>query len=159
MPPSKRFIEITEEMKDIHARKNAGYAGDSDDPWANFRMAEMFGVSAFQGCLVRMSDKFIRIANLSKNPNNEQVGESIVDTLEDLANYAVIAICLYEQEQEKRKEKLNAEHRGNGAGKATRTKSGSDKSISSEKSLVKNGDEYTPPKILPEWRENLGRGS
>lgn len=101
-PNKTRFQELIEKMQDIQRRKNAGYAGqDNPDPWANFRMAEMFGVSAFIGCLVRMSDKFIRIANLVKNPKNEQVNESITDTLLDLANYCLIAICLYEEEHKK----------------------------------------------------------
>jgi hypothetical protein len=93
----KRFMELVQEMADIHIRKNKGYSGDNPDSWANFRMAEMFGVSAFKGCLIRMSDKFIRVSNLTKNPANDQVGENIKDTLIDLANYALIAICLMEE--------------------------------------------------------------
>jgi hypothetical protein len=90
-------------MKELHERKNAGYAGaNNPDPWDNFRLAERFGVSAFQGCLVRMSDKFIRVANLSKDPNNDMVGEPIVDTLMDLAAYALIGICLFEEQQEEK---------------------------------------------------------
>jgi hypothetical protein len=102
MPASKRFMELTEQMKDIHKRKNAGYAGDCDDPWANFRQSELFGISSFDGCMIRLSDKFIRVANLRKNLNNDKVGESIKDTLIDLANYAIIAYCLYEEEEEKK---------------------------------------------------------
>ena len=97
MPPSERFMQIIEEMKDIHLRKNAGYGG-ADDPWKNFRMATSFGVPASTGCLIRMSDKFARVQSLLQNPANDKVGESIKDTLEDLANYAVIAICLMEEE-------------------------------------------------------------
>jgi hypothetical protein len=93
-------MELTDKMKDIHIRKNAGYAGDCEDPWANFRYSELFEVSAFKGCMIRLSDKFIRAANLIKNPDNEQVGEALTDTLLDLANYAIIAICLYFEEQE-----------------------------------------------------------
>jgi hypothetical protein len=97
---SQRYIKLLEEAKDLHIRKNAGYSGaDNPDPWANFRMAEDFGVSAFRGCLVRMSDKYIRIKNLLKDPNNEQVGESIKDTLKDLSAYALIALCLLEEEE------------------------------------------------------------
>ena len=97
---SKRYIELLEEMKSLHEKKSAGYAGiDNPDPWANFRMAEAFGVSAFKGCLIRLSDKYIRVTNLVKNPNNDQVGESIKDTLFDLAAYALIAICLLELEE------------------------------------------------------------
>ena len=96
---SAKFMNLLTEMEDIHKRNNAGYAGeDSMDPWANFRMSEAIGVSAFNGCLVRMGDKYTRVCNLAKNPDNEQVGESIHDTLIDLANYALIAICLYEEE-------------------------------------------------------------
>lgn len=98
---SAKFMNLLTEMEDIHKRKNAGYAGEgSMDPWANFRMSEAIGVSAFNGCLVRMGDKYTRVCNLAQNPDNEQVGESIHDTLIDLANYALIAICLYEEEEE-----------------------------------------------------------
>jgi hypothetical protein len=107
MPPSKRFMELTETMKDIHIRKNAGYAGDCLDAFKNFRESEDFGVSAFMGCMVRMSDKWSRIKSLSKNPNNDMVGESIKDTLIDLANYSIIAYCLYEEEEKIRKENVD----------------------------------------------------
>lgn len=96
---SQRYLQLLDEMKDLHIRKNAGYAGDSPDPWANFRMSESFGVSAFLGVLVRMSDKYIRITNLVKNPNNEKVGESIKDTLFDLAAYSLIAIAILEEKE------------------------------------------------------------
>lgn len=99
---SKKYLDLLERMKVLHERKNAGYAGqDNPDPWANFRMSEAFGVSPFKGCLVRMSDKYIRVTNLVKNPSNEQVGENIKDTLMDLAAYALISICLLEEEDEK----------------------------------------------------------
>lgn len=99
---SQRFLQLLEEAAELHRRKNAGYAGkDNPDPWANFRLAENFGVSAFQGCMVRLSDKFIRVGNLTKDSSNDMVGESIIDTLRDLAAYSYIAICLYEEQQEK----------------------------------------------------------
>lgn len=83
----------------LHRAKNAGYAGEGNpDPWANFRMAEAFGVSALDGCLVRMSDKYSRIHSLRENAANEQVGEAITDTLADLAAYALIAVCLINEE-------------------------------------------------------------
>lgn len=97
---SKRYLELLEQMKTLHEKKNAGYAGmENPDAWANFRMSESFGVSAFKGCLVRMSDKYIRVTNLVKNPKNEQVGENVKDTLFDLAAYALIAVCLLEEEE------------------------------------------------------------
>lgn len=95
---SEQFLTLLEKMKQLHISKCAGYAGqDNNDPWANFRMSKRFGVSPFIGCLVRMSDKYIRVSNLIQNPDNEQVGENIQDTLLDLAAYALIAICLLDE--------------------------------------------------------------
>lgn len=86
--------------KNLHIAKNAGYAGaDNPDPWANFRLAANFGVSPVEGVYVRMSDKYIRTTNLRANPANERVGESLLDTLADLAAYSLIAICLLREER------------------------------------------------------------
>ena len=97
---SQAYLEKLEQMKDLHIRKNAGYAGHNPDAWANFRMAEAFGVTALDGCLVRMSDKYIRVANLMKDSALDQVGENVKDTLMDLAAYALIAICLLEESED-----------------------------------------------------------
>lgn len=79
----------------LHIAKNAGYAGaDQPDPWANFRQSAAFGITPFGGVLVRLSDKYIRSVNLRRDPSNERIGESLADTLFDLAAYALIAICL-----------------------------------------------------------------
>jgi len=91
---STEYLKLLEDMADLHQRKNAGYSGDNPDSWANFRNCEVFGVSAQAGVLTRMSDKWARLTNLWKNPRNEQVGESIDDTLMDLAAYALILVCL-----------------------------------------------------------------
>lgn len=100
MAGSLIYRKLLDDAWDLHIRKNAGYAGaDNPDPWANFRMAEDFGISAFEGCLVRMTDKYARIRSLRKNPDNDQVNESIRDTLQDLAAYALIAICLLDEEK------------------------------------------------------------
>lgn len=94
-----KYLKLLDNMRELHIKKNAGYSGDSTDRWANFRMSESFGVSAFLGCLMRMTDKFIRVQNLVKNPKNDMVGESIKDTLLDLASYALIAYCLFEEKE------------------------------------------------------------
>lgn len=100
-----RFLELLKDMESMHNKKNAGYAGvGAVDPLANFKYSILFGVKPSTGCMVRMSDKFIRISNLIKNPNADQVGESIKDTLMDLAVYCLICICLLEEEMESRKE-------------------------------------------------------
>lgn len=92
---SAEYLALLDEMRSLHVRKNAGYAGIGNvDPWANFRMSEGFGVDTLRGVLVRLSDKYIRVQNLLANPANDQVGESIDDTLMDLSAYALIAICV-----------------------------------------------------------------
>lgn len=104
--PSQAYKDLLDSAWDLHVAKNAGYAGaENPDPWANFRMSEEFGVSALEGCLVRMSDKYIRITNLMKDASNEQVGESIRDTLRDLSAYALIAVCLLDERANEREER------------------------------------------------------
>lgn len=98
-----RFTELVQDMISLHDRKNAGYAGhDQEDPLKNFRLAELMGVAPSTGCLVRMGDKFARLSSLARQASNEQVGESPVDTARDLAVYALLYICLWEEEQEAR---------------------------------------------------------
>lgn len=94
---SKLFLELAATIPETHKAKNAGYSGDNPDPWANFRRSEEFGVEAWRGCLIRMSDKFSRLISLAKNPDNEQVGESFEDTAMDLANYSIILVCLHRE--------------------------------------------------------------
>lgn len=102
MAANPRFLELLESMKQTHIDKNSGYAGKNNpDTFANFRESERFGVSAFLGCMTRLSDKFIRVCNLIRDPSNEKVGEKLTDTLIDLANYCLIAICLWEEKKEK----------------------------------------------------------
>ena len=95
---SPEYLRLLETMADLHRRKNAGYAGGKADPWDNFRECEDFGVPAFVGVLVRLSDKWKRIKSLQRNPANDQVGESKRDTLMDLAAYALIAVCLLDEQ-------------------------------------------------------------
>lgn len=96
-----RFLELLDETRNTHIGKAAGYSGsDNPDTWANFREAIAWGLTPLQGCLVRMGDKYRRIQSLRRDPNNDRVGEPIRDTLMDLANYALIAVCLHEEEEQ-----------------------------------------------------------
>jgi hypothetical protein len=95
---SLRFFGHLRKMWVTHLGKNAGYAGeDNQDSFANFREAENLDIPTFTGVLLRMSDKWSRIKSLHKKASNEQVGESLQDTLLDLANYCLIAICISEE--------------------------------------------------------------
>jgi len=98
MAASAAYLELLEQMEVMHRNKAAGYSGqDNPDTWANFREATQWGLTPLQGCLVRLGDKYRRVQNLMRDPTNDQVGESMRDTLMDLASYSLIAICLLEE--------------------------------------------------------------
>jgi len=87
------FYDILVRAADIHARKNLNYAGMGDDPFKNFKECEDFGIPAWKGILVRMSDKWMRIKNLA-NGMPDLVGESLEDTILDLLVYSGIDLCM-----------------------------------------------------------------
>lgn len=66
-------------------------------------------VSASDAILVRMSDKFARIVNLSRNSRDpdiagrDVVGESLNDTMRDVCGYAILWLCCRQNETERRK--------------------------------------------------------
>ena len=93
---SGAYLQLLDQMSKLHLAKNAGY-GSKHDAWSNFRLSEAWGVPAYLGCLIRMSDKYQRLQNLLADPSNEQMGESIVDTAMDLAAYALIFVCLWNE--------------------------------------------------------------
>lgn len=95
-----RYLALLDSMRALHIAKASGYAGDDPDVWTNFREANRWGVSALDGALVRMGDKYRRAQNVYTNPANERVGEALRETLVDLAAYALIAVCLLDERLE-----------------------------------------------------------
>lgn len=97
------FHQILRNMGEVHDRKNSDYANSDTDRYKNFRLCEMAGISAFDGCLTRLSDKFARVMNLAEKARRDEGpavrDESIEDTLLDMANYAVIALILHRQQR------------------------------------------------------------
>lgn len=88
------FREICEMMADLHDTKSADYSG-VQDPYANMRECEKMEIPAWQGALVRITDKTSRLMAFAKKGSVNH--EAIEDTFVDLANYAVIALILYKQ--------------------------------------------------------------
>lgn len=86
-----RFYALLDELADLHSKKNHDYAM-TDNPLSNFTRAASLGVEPWRGILVRMSDKWSRIEQLSqgKTPKNESLRDSLVD----LAVYALLCILL-----------------------------------------------------------------
>ena len=77
---TSKFKTITVGMADLYERKNADYGNSFD------MSLDKHGVIAG---IVRMEDKMNRIATLTKNVQKVN-DESIIDTLTDLANYAIM---------------------------------------------------------------------
>jgi hypothetical protein len=77
---------------ELHKAKDGDYAGG--ESLSNFRACERFGVSAWRGALVRMSDKWSRLMSVLEKGGPDVKGETIDDTLDDLAVYAVIVRVL-----------------------------------------------------------------
>ena len=88
------FLSALKEMAELHDRKNLDY-GTEEDPFANVRSSEEFGIPAWLGAIVRANDKMRRLKTFAKK--RRLANESVEDSLLDMANYAVIALVLYRQ--------------------------------------------------------------
>ncbi len=98
-PVSQRYFDLLETLRLLHLSKSAGYGcPDGTDPLLNIRRgAEFVGIPAWQGAMVRLSDKVTRLAVFNKTGNLPH--ESVEDTLLDLASYSLLALLLYQEEQ------------------------------------------------------------
>jgi hypothetical protein len=96
-PNSARFHELLGELAELHDLKQQDYGRD-DDPFANVRASEEWGVPGWVGAMVRANDKIRRLQALIANGTLANV--SAVDSLRVLAVYAVIALVLFEQERQ-----------------------------------------------------------
>lgn len=89
---TKEFLKSIERTfavgLDICTKKNADYAGE-DDPFKNFKSAEVVGVPLERAILVRVLDKLSRVSNLL-DKEAAVADESIEDTLIDMINYLAI---------------------------------------------------------------------
>ena len=102
---TKEYLEFhqkyCEDMMSITKAKNADYAGSAEDPFANFRLTDSFGVSSVeQGFFTRMTDKMSRIASFIKNGELQVKDESVIDTFKDLSNYAALFAGYLESQKE-----------------------------------------------------------
>ena len=76
------YYSVVGRMKDIYAAKNADYGN-------SFEMTlDKYGII---GAIIRMQDKMNRIDRYYWKPDEDKkVDESLIDTLEDLGNYAIM---------------------------------------------------------------------
>jgi len=103
------FVKYVEEMKEIHSSKNHDYA-DQKEPLSNFRLVYelTLGIpdSPFKVSFTRLVEKVLRIKEIASK-GNKVIGESIIDSLMDLANYSILGRILIEEYEDKVKDDID----------------------------------------------------
>jgi hypothetical protein len=87
---------IIDEIVKLRDKKAFDY-GNEDDPMANLRASEDFGVPNVIGILIRLNDKMFRLKRWAKlgTLKNETARESLID----IAGYALRACELLDEEE------------------------------------------------------------
>lgn len=86
----ERHLEICTELNALYEKKNHDYGDSFHKTYVEEGMAMP---------RIRLGDKLERFKNLTRNPSTQAVSdESIIDTLKDLANYAIMTIIELEEE-------------------------------------------------------------
>ena len=79
----ENFKEIALELCNLYEAKNKCYNNSFGDTYKKLGI-----ISA----VTRISDKYNRLCNLATNPDIDNLGESIEDTLKDLAAYSIMTL-------------------------------------------------------------------
>lgn len=88
-----QFKQIAHELALLYEKKNNAYGDTFGDTFQRLGI-----ISA----VTRISDKYNRLCNLATHPDIDNLGESIEDTLMDLASYSIMT--LMELNKQKRKQ-------------------------------------------------------
>ena len=91
-----RYNEVLDKMKEIYKAKKQEYLPEEE--LGNFRESIKIGVPPWKGAFVRLQDKYLKACNLILGKEINLEDKELVDTLLDLANYAVITLCLLSEE-------------------------------------------------------------
>lgn len=83
----------------IMGAKNADYSGGTGDPYANFRAAEVLGIPAELGILMRCMDKIQRIRSFVTNGKLQVKSESVRDAIVDVRNCMVLLAGMIEDRE------------------------------------------------------------
>lgn len=79
----KKFKEIANSIGELYEKKNRAYGNSFGNTYKRLGI-----ISA----VTRISDKYERLCTIAKNPDIDNLGESIEDTLKDLAAYAIMTL-------------------------------------------------------------------
>lgn len=93
-PHQIKFRSLLDEIATLHDKKSADY-GKDEDPQANLRASEEFGIPAWLSAVLRAGDKVARIKSFAKK--GKLLNESLEDSLIDAATYFVLALMLYRE--------------------------------------------------------------
>lgn len=83
MIETEKFKKIAEELETLYDKKNKAYGNAFSQAYRQLGL-----VSA----VTRINDKNNRLVNLCKNKNIDDLGESIDDTLRDMACYCIMTL-------------------------------------------------------------------
>jgi hypothetical protein len=95
-PQSARFHGYLRELGALHDKKQRDYGRDAD-PFSNVRASEEWGIQGWVGAMIRLHDKVRRLQRAATG--GTLVNEGVIDSLNDIAVYAMIARALYEEAQ------------------------------------------------------------
>lgn len=93
-PGSKKFYNALIEAALLHAQKQRDY-GKTEDPFANVRASEEWGIPGWVGAMIRANDKVRRLQTFAET--GTLANEGVRDSFIDLAVYSLIALVLYEE--------------------------------------------------------------
>lgn len=83
MTRPEKFRKIAEDIANLYEVKDAAY-GDS--------FGSTYDKLGIISAVTRISDKYNRLCNIATNPNIDNLGESIEDTLKDMAAYCIMTV-------------------------------------------------------------------
>lgn len=83
MDKVNKFKVIANDISNLYKLKNTAYGDSFGDTYSRLGI-----ISA----VTRISDKYNRLCNLVKNPDIDNLGESLSDTLKDLAAYSIMTL-------------------------------------------------------------------
>lgn len=85
----EHFKKIATELGELYEKKNTAYNNSFGDTYKKLGI-----ISA----VTRISDKYNRLCNLATNPDIDNLGESLEDTLRDMASYCIMTVIELENE-------------------------------------------------------------
>jgi hypothetical protein len=97
MPKTPPFEDILVELDEMRKRKGADY-GTENDPLADIRSSEQFGIPAWVNAVLRIQQKMFRMMSFVRRGN--LINESVEDSLLDLVVYGIHALRLYREQKE-----------------------------------------------------------